>query len=133
MDNFKIIRWKQRFENFKKSFHLLERTMSIAEPSEAERGGLIQFYEITFELGWKTLKDYLESEGFLVKTPRDVIKQAFQIDLIEDGENWLEALNDRNLTVHVYDEAIMLRVESDIRTTYFPLLKVLYNQLLKMQ
>jgi len=50
MNQDKQIRWKQRFESFEKSFHLLERTMSIAEPSEAERGGLIQFYEMAFEL-----------------------------------------------------------------------------------
>lgn len=46
----KEIRWKQRFENFDKSFQVLERTIAIENPSEAERGGLIQFFEVSFEL-----------------------------------------------------------------------------------
>jgi len=106
MNDKKVIRWKQRFINFEKSFKLLERTLSIPTPSEAEKGGIIQFYEVCFELSWKTVKDYLESEGFLVKSPKQVIKQAFQIEIIEDGELWLSALDDRNLTTHIYDEAI---------------------------
>ena len=59
MENKKEIRWKQRFVNFEKTFLLLERTVKIGELSEAERGGLIQFYEVSFELSWKTMKDYL--------------------------------------------------------------------------
>jgi len=74
----KEIRWKQRFVNFDKAFQALERTVAIENPSEAERGGLIQFFEMAFELSWKTLKDYLEAGGFQVKSPRDVLKQAFQ-------------------------------------------------------
>jgi nucleotidyltransferase substrate binding protein (TIGR01987 family) len=51
--------------------------MTIEHPSDAERAGLIQFFEMSFELGWKVLKDYLEEEGFTVESPRDAIKQAF--------------------------------------------------------
>ncbi len=57
MNKSKDIRWKQRFQNFEKSFLLLKRTLEIKKPSEAERGGLIQFYEMTFELVWKLLRD----------------------------------------------------------------------------
>jgi len=77
------------------------------------------------------MKDYLESEGFLLKSPRETIKQTFQIDLIHKGEAWLTALSDRNLTVHVYDEAKMLWVERAIEKSYFSLLKSLYSDLLK--
>lgn len=122
-------RWKQRFQNYENSFKLLERTNNIKNPSEAEQGGLIQFYEVSFELAWKTLKDYLESEGFIVKSPRQTIKQAFQMEIIEDGEKWLEALDDRNLTTHIYNSEIAERVVKRIKNDYYPLLKKLYNYL----
>jgi len=49
------IRWKQRFVHFRKAFSLLEQTMTIKQPSDAERAGLIQFFEMSFELAWKVL------------------------------------------------------------------------------
>ena len=44
---------------------------------------------MTFELAWKVLKDYLESEGYMVKSHRETIKQAFQIGLIDNGHVWI--------------------------------------------
>lgn len=76
------IRWKQRFVHFRKAFLLLEQTMTIEHPSDAERAGLIHFFEMSFELAWKVLKDYLEEKGFTVASPRDAIKQAFQAGLL---------------------------------------------------
>ena len=122
----KDIRWRQRFANFEKAYHLLEQTVGIAHPSPAERGGLIQFFETVFELSWKTLKDYLEAQGLTVGTPREAIKQAFQIELIDDGQRWMKMLEDRNLTAHTYDEAISLKVEKLVKEKYFPLFQALY-------
>jgi len=117
------VRWKQRFQNFDHACALLERTAAKPDLSEAERGGLIQFFEMAFELSWKLLKDYLTREGYEITSPREAIKQAFQNGLIADGEAWLRALEDRNLTTHTYDEATALRVEKKIRENYFPLLQ----------
>jgi nucleotidyltransferase substrate binding protein (TIGR01987 family) len=122
------IRWKQRFVHFRKAFLLLEQTMTIEHPSDAERAGLIQFFEMSFELAWKVLKDYLEEEGFTVASPRDAIKQAFQVGLLEDGHVWIEALKDRNLTVHTYEEKIAIAVEQKIRDSYFPALLTLFQK-----
>jgi len=119
------IRWKQRFAHFQKAFRLLEQTMAIQHPSDAERAGLIQFFEMSFELAWKVLKDYLEAEGLTVATPRETIKQAFQTGLVDEGHVWIEALKDRNLTVHTYEEKIALAVEEKIRKAYFPVLLTL--------
>ena len=80
---------------------------------------------MSFELAWKMLKDYLESEGFTVVSPRATLKQAFQAGLLDDGHVWLEALTDRNLTVHTYEETIALAVEQSIRSRYYPALKAL--------
>ncbi|SHJ57331.1 nucleotidyltransferase substrate binding protein, HI0074 family [Paramaledivibacter caminithermalis DSM 15212] len=66
--------------------------------------GLLLLKEYTFELAWKTMKDYLEQEGFDVKSPRKTIQTAFQIQLITDGHLWIDALEKRNLMEHTYDE-----------------------------
>ncbi|MBN1627239.1 MAG: nucleotidyltransferase substrate binding protein [Deltaproteobacteria bacterium] len=132
MDNEKKdIRWKQRFQNFEKAFLLLERTLGIKNPSEAEKGGLIQFYEMSFELAWKLMKDYLDELGFTVNSPREAIKQAFQSGIIENGQEWIDALEDRNLTTHTYDEGTAEKVVSTIRTSYFPMLRQVYLGLSK--
>ena len=120
------IRWKQRFVHFSRAYMLLEQTIAIKGPSEAERAGLIQFFEMSFELAWKVLKDYLEEEGFAPASPRETIKQAFQSGLIVDGHLWIEALKDRNLTVHTYEEKIAIAVEAKIRNSYFPILAKLF-------
>lgn len=119
------VRWKQRFQNFDRACALLERTAANPDLSEAERGGLIHFFEMAFELSWKLLKDYLTIEGYEITSPRGAFKQAFQSQLIQDGGAWLIVLEDRNLTTHTYDEATALRVEKKIREEYFPLLQVL--------
>ncbi len=131
MENLKEIRWKQRFENFQKSFFLLERTIKIENMSEAERGGLIQFYEVAFELSWKILKDYLEFENFKVKSPRTAIKTAIQIEILDNEYDWIDALEDRNLTAHTYDEETILEISDKIILKYFDMIKELYNFFLK--
>jgi nucleotidyltransferase substrate binding protein (TIGR01987 family) len=125
------IRWKQRFVHFSKAYTLLEQTIAIEKPSEAERAGLIQFFEMSFELAWKVLKDYLEEEGFVVASPRETIMQALQTGLIVEGHLWIEALKDRNLKTHTYEEKIAIAVEKKIRDFYFPVLASLYHDFSK--
>jgi len=122
------IRYKQRFENFKKVFFLLENSLKIKNPSITEKAGIIQFFEIAFELSWKLMKDYLEFEGYNVKSPREAIKTAFSIELIDNGSIWLEALGDRNLTVHTYNESDADDIYEKIKEEYFKLLKHLYKR-----
>lgn len=123
------IRWQQRLENFEKAFDMLNKALSIKSPSDVERAGLIQFYEMAFELSWKTMKDYLAYQGYSTNSPRDTIKQSFQSELITNGHLWLQALSDRNLTVHTYDEKKAKAVEKSIRDDYYPLIQTLITRL----
>ena len=125
--NKKETRWRQRFTNFEKAFLLLDRTVEIESPTEAEISGLIHFYEVSFELAWKTLKDYLESLGFSPKSPRETLKTAYQAEIINDGHLWLNALESRNLTTHIYDEELIQDIYNKIKISYFPALKELYS------
>ena len=131
MDEFKDIRWKQRFENFNKVYLLLEKHSSKEDLSELEQAGIIQFFEMTFELAWKVLKDYLESDGYVVKSPRESIKQAFQNEIINDGHIWMDALSVRNLTTHTYDANLVKKLIDDIVNIYFPELKQMHDRLEK--
>lgn len=125
--NKKEIRWRQRFDNFEKAYKLLENHIDIDNPSELERAGIIQFFEMAFELSWKVMRDYLEAQGFQVKSPRETIKQAFQAEIIADGHSWLDALEDRNLTAHTYDENTAKEIEHRIKTRYFPALQLFFH------
>jgi hypothetical protein len=71
------VRWKQRLDIFKKALAQLSEFLAQESLNKFEVQGLIQCFEYTFELGWKTIKDYLEQEGLDVKTPRSAIQTAF--------------------------------------------------------
>ena len=121
------IRYKQRFNNFEKSFSLLKSGLEVEDATILEKAGVIQFFEMSFELAWKLMKDYLNFQGYDIKTPREAIKKGFELELIDDGKIWLEALTDRNLTVHTYDEAQAEEIYERIRDRYFPLLESLHE------
>ena len=122
-------RWQQRFQNFEKAFKKLHQAVNQDEYNELERTGLIQTFEFTFELAWKTLKDILEFEGFEVKSPRETIKQAFQIGYIKDGDEWLDVLEKRNLMSHTYDDEVSEEVSDLIQNRYYFLMAELSKTL----
>ncbi len=126
------MRWLQRFSNYQKAFGQLEEFIGLPVLNKFERQGLIQCFEYTFELAWKTIKDYLEVQGFTVNTPRVAIQTAFQIDLIKDGHLWIDALEKRNLMAHTYDEQRANEAENLIRQEYFTMLKELRNRLIEV-
>ncbi len=77
------------------------------------------------------LKDYLEAEGYVTKSPRESIKKAFQVEIIEDGHHWIDALSKRNLTSHTYDQELAEKLVKEIQERFLPLLRNLYERLLK--
>jgi len=128
------IRWKQRFQNFEKAYEVFQRRIEEYEANrnqEAYQMALIQAFEILIELSWKTLKDYLENEGVKVTSPKQVIRQAFQFEIIADGEAWMEGLERRNLTTHTYDENILEKVLRYISEKYNGIVRNLYVDLKK--
>jgi len=100
---------------------------------ELEKDGVIQRFEFTFEMLWKTLKIYLEYEGILCKTPRSCLKEAFRIDLINNEHVFLDMLEDRNLTAHIYDKETSEKIFFRIKANYLPCMKDLFNRLIKKQ
>ena len=101
------IRWKQRFENFDRSYVLLRSALENGPEAlnALEKEGVIQRFEYCFELAWKTVKDYLEASGlvFATVTPRQVLKDAFAAKILKEGPVWMDMLDHRNLLSHTYD------------------------------
>ena len=135
MSNTDTIRWQQRLENFGKALSRLETACDQDKYSDLERAGLVQIFEFSFELAWKTLKDLLFSEGFDEKTPRSVIRRSFEVKYLTeaDAEAFLDALKKRNLLSHTYEEEIAEKALELIRETYFPVLQRAYSTLLDKQ
>ncbi len=118
--NQKEIRYKQRFSNFEKAFIQLQTAVGrFDELDDLAKEGMVQRFEYTFELAWKTLKDFIESNGELERSPRDVIKKSFQLEIINDGEKWLEMLENRNLMAHTYNENTFVKIVNMIKEEYF--------------
>ena len=100
--------------------------------SELEKEGLIQRFEYTFELAWKTLQDYLLYLGFEFQPgPNSTIQLAFENNILADHDAWRKMAKARNLTSHAYNETEVMEIANDIFSTYSLLLKQLYNYLNK--
>lgn len=127
MDN-EDIRWKQRFQNFEKALKHLSDAMQIHNPDIIQKAGIIHFFEMSYELAWNMIKDYLQEQGFTdIKSPKAAIKKAFETGLIINGHTWMELMLDRNLTTHTYDEEKASEVEALIQKKYYPLLNELHT------
>ncbi len=131
MSNGDPVRWQQRHDNFRKALLQLEAACDKDAYSDLERAGLVQVFQFTFELAWKTLKDLLFYEGFSVNSPREVIRQAFVSEYLAEADTatLLEALQKRNLLTHTYDEETAEEAEHLIRTHYYPALHRLFDTL----
>ena len=124
------IRWKQRFSNYQKALGQLHKFVDKGELSELEEQGLIKAFEYTYELAWTTLKDFLEFQGQSdLFGPRDTIQKAFQLNLIEDGEEWMDMLKNRNRTSHTYNQETAREISQAVTTVYYPLFQNLNKKL----
>ena len=116
------LRWKQRLQNLNKAFSRLRHACALPEYNELEMAGLVQTYEFTFELCWKTLKDKLVYDGYSVNSPREAIRQAFGAGLLGHIDCWFQALESRNLFVHTYDDSSAEEAVSLIKGKFFSML-----------
>ncbi|MDD2212853.1 MAG: nucleotidyltransferase substrate binding protein [Clostridia bacterium] len=126
---------KIKLSNFKKA---LQRLKEAAEEFQKDvsndviRDGVIQRFEFTYELAWKTTKNYLESIGIVDKnSPKVVFKEAYEQKLLGHEENWLLMLNDRNMTSHVYKEEMAEEIAERIINMYIQELEDLLCKLQK--
>ncbi len=127
------IRWKQRFEHFVNAFKQLrnaQKLKSEREFTELELQGVIQAFEVSQELSWKVMKDFLEEQG---KTDlfgsKNAVREAFNVGLISNGDIWLEMIKTRNITSHIYDENQVKIILTEILSKYYPVFLEFENKM----
>jgi nucleotidyltransferase substrate binding protein (TIGR01987 family) len=110
MENKEDIRWNQRFANYEKAFLKLKEGIDLyaENANDLEKEGIIQRFEFTHELAWKVMKDFLQAKGIIeIIGSRDATRLAFQNDLIQNGDVWMQMIESRNRTVHTYQDTIL--------------------------
>lgn len=128
--NQKETRWRQRFENFNKAYNQFQTAvLNFDKLNTLEKEGMVQRFEYTFELAWKTLKDFLEAKNIVAKFPRDVIKQAFHYEIIKDGEVWMDMLENLNLLSHTYNEERFNFAVQKVKNEYYKAIKQVHKYL----
>ena len=81
------------------------------------RDATIQRFEYTFEAVWKAAQEYLRAaEGLDTGSPKSAIRDSFQVGLLGEAQvrTALRMADDRNLTVHTYNEALADAIYSRI-------------------
>jgi nucleotidyltransferase substrate binding protein (TIGR01987 family) len=128
------IRWLQRFNNLEKAFTRLQEAVEAETLNELERNGLVQRFEFTLELAWKTLKDFLEEKGFIFKpSPKDTIRLAQESGYIDYAQELIDGIMLRNILSHDYDGQIFEESEQKLRKTVYPALQKLYYFFIEQQ
>ncbi|EAX48945.1 nucleotidyltransferase substrate binding protein, HI0074 family [Thermosinus carboxydivorans Nor1] len=110
-----MARIHQRLELAARTLTRLEETLAIEQPTLVERDAAIQRFEFTFEAVWKAAKDYLFTlEGVDVASPKGVIRHCREVGILTDEEAQTALLmaDDRNLTVHTYNEPLAVAIHS---------------------
>ncbi|NPA49806.1 MAG: nucleotidyltransferase [Thermodesulfobacteria bacterium] len=112
---------EQAFERLKEALPKVE--------DDLDRDGVIQRFEFTVELLWKTLKLILSYHGVECFTPRQCVKEAFKAGFIPDDEIVLDMLTDRNRSSHIYDEATAAEIFEKIAEIYLPAIEKVVREL----
>ena len=106
---------RDRFLEYETCLKRLEEALK-APKSDISRDSAIKRFELCFELCWKVLKDFLNEEGIFCRSPRSCLKEAFSMGLLKDEKEWLLILEDRNLSVHTYEEALAEEIYSRLES-----------------
>ncbi len=129
METNQNIRWTQRLSNFTKALTQLESAVNLANQrplSELEKQGMIQYFKYTHELSVNVLSDYLKDQGTQqLYGPKNTIRAAFAVGLIQNGEMWMEMIRDRNHSSHTYDLEIANAIVGRIINSYIHAFKEL--------
>lgn len=117
-------KFQTKLNNYQNALARLRESIEESKTSESltVRDGVIQRFEFTTELAWKTIREYLLiHEVSDINTPKNVMSAAFRADIITDEQGWIAILRDRNSTSHIYDEADADRIYQKIITEHIKL------------
>ncbi|WP_407537679.1 nucleotidyltransferase substrate binding protein [Cetobacterium somerae] len=128
-------RWSEKIKDLENAVSRLDEAIKDSKKIELStlKDGVIQRFEFTLELSWKILKTYLVNEGIdCVNTPKSVVREAYKAGIIKNGEIWIEMIDDRNLTSHIYSQSMADDIYLRITKKSFKELDLLFHFLKEM-
>lgn len=123
----------RKYENFCAAFDNLKDIYNYEEPFDnVVLTGLVALYEICFEQSWKVMKEILEWEGVSegqTGSPRQILKSAYKVGIIDNEELWMDALVTRNNVAHSYNKAVALDIVRQTKQIYYQMFRQLKEEL----
>lgn len=121
-----------KYMNLVKAYNKLKEVSELYDGSnEIIRDSLIQRFEFTYELTHKTLREFMKYLGVTLDNsfPRTIFKKAYVNNLISSEETWINLLEDRSCTSHIYNENLASEVAERIVKDYVPAMEELIEKL----
>ena len=127
-------KFKNKAENFRSAVKRLNEANAAYQKStenELYQDALIKRFEFTFELAWKTLREFLLDQGYRLEiaSPKGVFAYAYQEGFLEDEALWLDMLETRNLTAHDYGREFAANAADAVSRRYAKALSALAKRL----
>jgi nucleotidyltransferase substrate binding protein (TIGR01987 family) len=119
---------KPKLDNYKKALNTLDEAMLRPPASLLERDGIIQRFEYCLEISWNSARKVLQYQGYNVDTPRNIFREMAKIGWIHNPDQWIEFLEARNKTSHLYHEEVaneLLKLVPTFLAASHELLKIL--------
>lgn len=119
-------KWGERLTTYQNAIDRLTEVITLSRQhplNQFERDSLVKRFEFSYEMAWKLMMSYEKDNGITeILGSKDVIRQAFRLSIVKNGEAWLEMVDARNRTSHLYDEEMATDAADEIIHTYYPLL-----------
>lgn len=114
---------ENKYENFGSAVNRLnEANVAYKRNSDNDiyQDALIKRFEFTFELAWKTLREFMLDQGYSLEilSPKGVISFAWREGIISNEELWLDMLQSRNMSAHDYGRELSADIADKISNRY---------------
>jgi nucleotidyltransferase substrate binding protein (TIGR01987 family) len=119
---------RDSLENLSRANEALHEALAVIPRNRVIMSAIIKNFEINYELSWKALKRLLDFHGVSTSSPRQAFAEAFRKRFIDNDAGWLAMIEDRNLSVHTYDESLAKAMTLRIENNYKPL----FDQVVQM-
>lgn len=121
---------ERKHKNFMKAYKALQESLEVMKDQKMIPGpihnvivaGVIKHYELAYETGWKFLKVYLQTKvGVEIASPKNVFRACYQYQILPKHitDTLLQLVDERNLTVHIYDDQMAQRICDAIIEYFF--------------
>jgi len=111
-------------DELEKAVNALESVLKL-EKNDVTRDATIQRFEFCIELSWKVSRKVM---GSSTTAPKEVIREMAQNNLINDVTIWLQAIDERNISSHTYNEDLANKVYA-FSKVFLPLAQDLVGKL----